>query len=110
MTRVVYDEKNLKMDIRGHAKAGDYGSDLVCAAASILMHTLEAALEDRGEELMPAVRKCPGEAMILCRPEAEHEQRCRDIMRTVFIGYELLANRWPENVETQANIADWREI
>lgn len=110
MTRVIYDERTLRMEIRGHAQAGEYGGDLVCAAASALMQTLEAALQDRREELLPTVQKGPGEALIQCRPEAEREQQCRDIMRTVFIGYELLANRYPQNVKTQANIADWREV
>ncbi len=110
MTRVSYDERTLKMEISGHAGAGDYGRDLVCAALSALTQTLEAALEDSREEMLPTVRKAPGEALIICRPEAQQERRCRDIMGTVFIGFELLANRYPEYVTAQANIADRREV
>lgn len=108
MTRVSFDERELKMEIRGHAQSGEYGQDLVCAAASILMLTLEAALEDCGEELLPTIRKKPGEAMIFCDPEPEYEEKCRNIMRSVFIGYELLANRYPNNVTAESNICDWR--
>ena len=108
MTRVCYDERELRMDIRGHAEAAEYGKDLVCAAASILMLTLEAALTDCDEELLPTVRKKPGEAMIFCDPEPEQERKCRDIMRTVFMGYELLANRYPNNIKTELINGDWR--
>ena len=110
MTRVSYDQAEMRMEIRGHAGGGEYGRDLICAAESILLLTLEAALEDSGELLLPTVRKRPGEAMIRCEPEAGHERKCREIMHTVFIGFQLLANRYPENVSAEAINADWREI
>jgi uncharacterized protein YsxB (DUF464 family) len=33
-----------RIDIRGHARAGPYGQDIVCAAVSALVQTLEQAI------------------------------------------------------------------
>ena len=46
MIRVSYETGNHCMTMDGHAGAGEYGHDIVCAAASILMHTLEATVMD----------------------------------------------------------------
>lgn len=108
MTRVRYDERELRMEIIGHAGFAEHGGDIVCAAASILMQTLETALQDCADELLPTVRKRPGEAMIYCDPEPEQERKCRDIMRTIFAGYELLANSYPDNISAEALHSDWR--
>ena len=101
MTRVCYDEGVGRMEISGHAGAGEYGHDLVCAAASILMLTLEEALERRRELFRPGVERRPGEAVISCMASAGNEGRCRDIMETVFTGYELLADSYPDSVCTK---------
>lgn len=35
-----------RIDIRGHARAGPYGQDIVCAAVSALVQTLEQAIRE----------------------------------------------------------------
>ena len=45
MTRVQYDRAGLRMQMEGHAGAGEYGRDIVCAAESILLLVLERQLQ-----------------------------------------------------------------
>lgn len=98
MIRVSYDTDEHCMVMEGHAGAGEYGHDIVCAAASILMHTLEAAAMDSQSTLQPVISKHRGYARIQCTPTARNKRRCEDIYRTIFRGYELLAQQYPEHV------------
>lgn len=98
MTEILYDRENLKISLTGHTGAGEYGKDLVCAAVSILAQTLERRLTDEAEHFLPAVEKKPGRMMIFCRAEEEPEERCRDIFDTVFVGFTLLAETYPQFV------------
>ena len=50
MTVIRYDPHVPEIRFQGHAGAGEAGSDPVCAALSILMYTLCAALGDEGTE------------------------------------------------------------
>lgn len=101
MTKVSYDRAGLRMKISGHANSGEYGRDIVCAAESILMLTLERQLEElEGLERM-SVMKGPGRADISCCPRREKILRCRDVFETIFLGYQILENLYPEYVETE---------
>lgn len=101
MTRVSYDRVGLRMKISGHANSGEYGRDIVCAAESILMLTLERQLQElEGLERL-SVLKGPGRADISCCPRREKILRCRDIFETIFLGYQILENMYPEYVETE---------
>lgn len=100
MTKVFYDEQNNLMEISGHAGAGTKGNDLVCAAATILMRTLQAAVQEEPARFMPNILKRDGYARIACSPKPKWTVRCREIYRTTFIGYELLAAQYPMNVQT----------
>ena len=46
MTRVEYDRAALSLSMEGHAGAGEPGYDLVCAALSTLMMTLERRVQE----------------------------------------------------------------
>ena len=46
MTHITYEPQMPGMAFDGHAGAGPYGGDVVCAALSALMYTLIAALPD----------------------------------------------------------------
>lgn len=99
MTRVTYDESEYTMEISGHAGAGAPGADLVCAALTILMRTLEASAEDEASGMQPTLLHRDGYVRVQCRPGKKHTARCREMMRTVFRGYELMAAQYPENVQ-----------
>lgn len=97
MIRAKYDEEALTLTVTGHAGSAPYGRDLVCAAASILMLTLERALQNEGL-LGAESERWPGWARITC---TEHGERARSVFETVFTGYALLAEEWPEYVKTE---------
>lgn len=46
MTKIIYDTDTLSITMIGHAGAGEYGHDLVCAALSILKHVLQMSLHE----------------------------------------------------------------
>lgn len=101
MTRVRYDRAGLRMQMEGHAGAGEYGRDIVCAAESILLLVLERQLQELEGENRVSVVKRPGAAEISCCPTREKTLRCRDVFETVFLGYQLLENMYPAHVWTE---------
>ena len=101
MTRVRYDRAGLRMRMEGHAGAGEYGRDIVCAAESILLLVLERQLQELEGENRVSVVKRPGAAEISCCPVREKTLRCRDVFETVFLGYQLLENMYPAFVTTE---------
>lgn len=101
MTRIVYERPALRLSMEGHALAGDYGQDIVCAAESMLMMCLEKRLEDFGESLSLTVKKAPGYISISARPAAEAEALCRESFDTIYAGCELLARYEPEHVSAR---------
>lgn len=101
MTRVRYDRVGLRMRMEGHAGAGEYGRDIVCAAESILLLVLERQLQELEGENRVSVVKRPGAAEISCCPAREKALRCRDVFETVFLGYQLLENMYPAFVRTE---------
>jgi len=97
MTRVEYDRAALCLTMEGHAGAGETGKDLVCAALSTLMMTLERRMQDTAERTLPIVKRAPGFFAIRCTPE-EDEKLCRECFDTVAAGIAVLAENRPENV------------
>ncbi len=97
MIEARYDDEALTLTVTGHAGSARYGRDLVCAAASILMLTLERALQNEGL-LDEKSGKRPGYARIIGRA---HGERARGIFETIFAGYALLAEEWPQYVKTE---------
>ena len=63
--------RTLELTVTGHAGAGPYGADPVCAAASILTCALERTVRDAEAEGLlacpPEVRLAPGDAHIAAR-------------------------------------------
>lgn len=97
MTRVRYDRAGLSLTMEGHAGAGEKGEDLVCAALSALMMTLERRMQERAERTLPSVRRAPGLFALRCTP-VEDEALCRESFDTVAAGLAVLAENRPENV------------
>lgn len=105
MTRVFYDERNNLMEISGHAGAGTKGNDLVCAAATILMRTLQAAVQEEPARFMPNILKRDGYARIACSPKPKWTVRCREIYRTTFTRLPDIMAR--ENPSLLEQIRNW---
>ena len=56
------------LTVRGHAGFSRYGSDIVCAAASMLAFTLAAAMEEAGLQRAPEIESACGSFRIAVRP------------------------------------------
>lgn len=93
MIEIVMTPKSLTLS--GHAGAGPYGKDLVCAGVTVLARTLEAALRpwaERGEAAC-SLKEGYG-AFTLTKPVPETEA----ILNTLAQGFRLLAEEYPEYV------------
>ena len=101
MIRARYGRRGLYLDLRGHALSGPKGQDLVCAAASVLAFTAEAALQEEAERFYPRVVRRPGALRIACEPAEGSRRACRRLMDTIWIGFELLARDFPEHVSAE---------
>jgi uncharacterized protein YsxB (DUF464 family) len=88
----------LSLQLRGHAGAGKWGRDIVCAAASILAYTAAATARQLYREgrlhSVPYVRLRPGDALL----EMEVCPETESLMNTIRNGYTLLSLRYPQNV------------
>jgi len=101
MTKVMYDEKNLTMEIRGHAGYGPPGADIVCAAVSILCQTLIANLErwkDQGWNALEWHTETPGECYIRCTPYGYYSLPV-EMFRFTMVGLKMIAEEYPQHVE-----------
>ena len=87
MVRVVYEAETCRVRVEGHAGAGEFGRDPVCAAVSALCLTLA----ENGSVLGGWAVLEPGRAEICCPgAEAAFEAVCR--------GFDYLAREFPEFV------------
>lgn len=90
MIEAIYEDAKGKLTVQGHAGAGRYGSDLICAAASILVHTAIRGIGNDAE-----CRTKPGFAEIIAGDSG------RNVMRVIIGGFEWLAENYPGNVKAE---------
>ena len=76
--------------IGGHAEAGEYGSDVICAAVSALTVTLGKRLRRADTQIGN------GKAQIIYSRRARKE---REAAEFAICGYQWLAEEYPENVQ-----------
>lgn len=102
MTRVTYRQGSFMREIvaEGHAGAGEAGQDIVCAAVSMLMQTLEARVRER-PGYYPMIEKREDVAMIRirCLPDSSEAAMCQETYNTIRAGFRALAAKYPEHVE-----------
>ena len=103
MLKITYTEgeESLCIRLEGHAGAGKWGKDIVCAAASILAYTAAASARQLYREgkltSAPYVRLQPGDALLemeIC-PETEN------LMNVIRNGYTMLSLRYPKFVRLE---------
>ena len=97
MINVKYNRKDLHIKVTGHAYSGEPGHDLICAAASILAHTIAdivASAEGEGLCNSASVRLDKGDAEISCSPD----DTVLIAMDSVMTGFAILASNYPECV------------
>ena len=101
MIQVVYDRRETKITIKGHAHSGEIGHDLVCASASILAYTLASFIKNTYKARQvkkPMLRLCEGDAVIACRPRKRYRGAIILVVDAMCGGFELLARNYPDHV------------
>jgi uncharacterized protein YsxB (DUF464 family) len=102
MTKIMYDEKNLTLEIVGHAGHHEPGvGDIVCAGVSFLSQTLLKNLmmyEDRHWYALEWDMDVPGELYIHCKANGYYSM-VTEMFRFVMVGFRMLAEKFPENVK-----------
>ena len=93
------DELIRKFSISGHAGFADAGSDIVCAAISVLMTTCVNALESVGGIVAMVEQDERNALMALTLPELSGKQAMHDaqiILRTGLQGFEDISMAYPK--------------
>lgn len=101
MIRVTYHRKDNRVTIEGHAGCGPEGHDLVCAAVSALALTLAGNVSymEAQEAVYGVTMKLEeGNAEIQCTPYRKYKDSVEQIYRSICVGFELLATKYPENI------------
>lgn len=101
MTRIIYDPEELSMEIRGHAGYAEAGRDIVCAAVSALAMTLLEAASEPMYQSCRYVNRPEALIRVRCAPGKGYKSRCREMLRVIACGFELLALEYPEYVEME---------
>lgn len=100
MIRVVVDVERLNFSMAGHADFAPAGSDIVCAAATMLASTLVQNMIRRldGSEIQGCALNS-GYALLNVNPDHESMRReCSVIFSAILEGFELLAAKYPDHV------------
>ena len=102
MIYVTYDRRGHRVTVAGHAGFAERGADILCAGASMLLHTLAGAvrrLSERGfaEDISVTLRVGAGE--VLCVPVGEFDCVVTAVMDSIVLGFRLLAADYPEYVQ-----------
>lgn len=101
MIRVTYWRNLHRVVVDGHANSGEYGKDLVCAAASALALTLAEnvrILEKNGQVRNTVTVLKDGRAEIACEPYRRCKSVTTLILDSVCAGYDVLSREYPDYI------------
>ena len=93
-----------ELQAKGHAGAGDYGRDIVCAAISCLAQTLAYKVEEAAKDGMlhsGGVQYGNGWMKVNATPKPMAAERVAGWFSFVQDGVDAVAEQYPENVELQ---------
>ena len=107
--RTVWNDGKTDYEVKakGHAGAGKYGQDIVCAAVSCLMQTLANEVEEAaraGLVALGAVAHGEGWMRVEVTPTHESCDMVEAWVELVQDGLDALAESYPENVELMVNM------
>ena len=99
----------------GHAGAGEYGQDIVCAAVSVLLQTLANEVVEAARAGLLAVgvvAQGDGWMKVEATPTAQTQDMVEAWVELVQDGIDALAESYPENVELEVHYvyADTKEL
>lgn len=101
MINVTYNRKYNRVTVEGHAGSGPEGHDLVCASVSALALTLAGNVSymEAQEAVWDVTTKLEeGNAEIQCTPYRRYRDSVEQIFRSICVGFELLATKYPANI------------
>lgn len=101
MIHVVYHREYNRLTMEGHAGSGEFGHDLVCSAASVLVHTLAAnvaRIAGNGMASNPVGILEDGKAEVSCKPKNKYKYATALVFDAVCEGFALLARDYPEYI------------
>lgn len=105
MINVVYNKGHNKLSVTGHAGSAEKGKDLICAATTILVNTVAAAVEKFAYHDNVMRSHCieikDGNAQISYTPAHRYKATIGLAIDSICIGFELLAVSYPENISYQ---------
>lgn len=105
MLNVTVNTKGYTFTMTGHARYAELGKDIVCSAASILFYTAcetVSMIDSNAFEDKPTFNIDNNEsnisAYIKCKPKEDYTAVIDTIYQTIYNGYKLLADGYPNNV------------
>ena len=98
------------LTVRGHAGFSRYGSDIVCAAASMLAFALAEAVQAAGMKTPPVVESGCGRFRLEAFADEQEQARTDGMFETVRAGYRLLAARDPDYVRVWGERAPEKNV
>lgn len=105
MLNVTVNPKEHTFTMTGHAGYAEQGKDIVCSAASILFYTACETVNMVGDEAFedkPTFNINDSDngvtAYIKCKPKEDFTAVLDTIYQTIYNGYKLLAEVYPNNV------------
>lgn len=101
MTKAVMYWDRLRIDVEGHAGAGEVGQDIVCAAASMLINALAGVLEEAEERgrMQYGFKTEDGKASVYANPNLGYLNEAKAYFRMCVKGFRMLAKEYPKNVD-----------
>lgn len=101
MTRVFVDNRNLAVSVQGHSGYGKAGSDIVCAAISILTYAFEKSVQ-KDEYNAHCHRDAKTAAFTVeCYPVKDARAECAAKLEVLTAGLELLAEEFGEYIRIE---------
>lgn len=103
MTEVTYDRRAHKLTLKGHAGAGEKGSDIVCSAMTILAYTFaQACINAAGQRFARQDRVFTkfedGDIEVWIKPYKKYAEMVSVILDNICLGYVLLEKKYSENM------------
>lgn len=101
MIQVTYYRQYNRVTVEGHAGAGPEGHDLVCASVSALALTLAANVTYmKAQDCVHGeiIKLDEGNAEIQCTPYRRYKASVEQVYRSICVGFELLATKYPDNI------------
>lgn len=105
VTRTYWESGNMTYELKaaGHAGAGEYGKDIVCAAVSVLVQTLAEKVQEaaKGGMMNGSVQYGEGWMRVSASPKAVMSETAAAWFELVQAGLDAIAEQYPDNVELE---------